>query len=135
MFINDNDFTVIYSSYSERHYRKVFKKKHKKNWDVTEKSIFEMLKRISRLQCTNLLDLLKYNIPYGLFKFDFKIAKSNKSAKTSGNRCVLFVDNENLQVEVLFLYSKNDINTKNETQEIYNIVQREFSDYWEKLKD
>ncbi|KHD07095.1 hypothetical protein PN36_09555 [Candidatus Thiomargarita nelsonii] len=90
MFIKDIDFHVSFSEFSEKHYKKRFKKKYTKEWEITEKAIIESLKRVYRLKDTDRLDCIKFCDPYGLFKFYFSVAGTQKSPKKSGNRIILF---------------------------------------------
>lgn len=130
MYIDDCDFTVIFSEFSDRNYCKTFSKKYKGHWDVTKTSIIESLKRAHGLQSTSLLECIKYNGCHGIFKFEFKIAKSDASPHASGNRAILYLNNELHEIEVLLVYSKNEICHPNETQKWEDIIIRNFPEYW-----
>lgn len=106
----DCKYSVVFSDYAEKNYTKDFEKKYKKHWDVTRESIITTLERISNLSGTKLIDFICIsNKDTCLVKFDFKVAKTNKSAKTSGNRCILEVCNRTFSVRVLLIYSKEHI--------------------------
>ena len=108
-FINQK-YSVIFDEYSHKHFYKDFKKKYLNTWDVTKLSIIESLERIYNLSGTDLVDVIcRSNCDTFLVKFDFKIANSNKSAKTSGNRCILEVCNKNLKIRILLVYGKQHI--------------------------
>lgn len=62
-----------------------------------------------------------------IYKVEFKIL-ANESAKTSGNRCVVAIDKNKCQARVLLVYSKNDIEGKNETVWWKTKIKRNFSD-------
>ena len=92
-------FSVRFTSFAEKHYLKDFKKKYKgKQWDFTKKSIIQDLRRLKMennlTQLTEQIDELKYNDNEYLAKYDFKVAQTNESTKSSGNRCVLHIDNK-----------------------------------------
>jgi len=113
--IKDNRlFTVSFDEYAERHYLKRFKKDYKgKQWEVTEDSIFQDLSRIktskSDLQLTQQVDELWQKDNYWIFKYDFRIAQTNESTKSSGNRCIVFLDNSSNKSRILIIYGKNDL--------------------------
>lgn len=106
----DQKYSVVFDEYTEKCYIKEFRKKYKKRWEVTELSIKEALERISKLSGTNRIDVIcTSNRGTFLAKYDFKIAKTDVSAKGSGNRCILEVCNESMEVRVLLVYCKDDI--------------------------
>lgn len=103
-------YKVIFDEYAERHFIKDFEKKHKKHWDVTRLSINDSLERIANLSGTNVIDLIcTSNADTFLVKYDFKVAKTNVSPKTSGNRCILEVCNKKMEIKVLLVYCKEHV--------------------------
>ncbi len=106
----DCKYSVVFSEYAEKNYIKDFEKKHKNHWIATRQSIKEILERIANLSGTKCIDFIcSSNRDTCLVKFDFKMAKTKKSAKTSGNRCILEVCNKTYVIKVLLVYSKDHI--------------------------
>lgn len=140
MFTNllpDNeDYRVIFSDYSNRHYIKRFAKAYKgKRWMITQDSIFQDLKRVRELQLTQQVDQLKYANKRWLFKYDFAVAQSNISPKKSGNRCLVFLDSTRYQATILLLYGKDDLpKNQSETSYLLKIAEEEFPELWDKIK-
>lgn len=63
-----------------------------------------------------------------LVKLDFAIAGTRVSPKASGNRCILYINEETRHVEVLIAYSKNETTKwKQLLKEQYNDVAQIFS--------
>ncbi len=134
MFIKDIDFQVSFSDFSEKHYKKRFKKKYPKEWEITEKAIIESLKRVYRLKETNRLDCIKFCEPLGLFKFDFAVAGTQKSPKKSGNRIILFLDNEKENIDILLIYHKDDLEKRrSETEAWKHLIKNHFPTIWKQL--
>lgn len=109
MFIKDISFQVIFSSYAETHFCKDFYKKYKvKQWSETKKTIIYTLERAFMTQQTSLIDLLSYSQDdnIGIFKFDFKVAGTNVSPKSSGNRAIFSLCNNTGIIKILLVYSK-----------------------------
>ena len=131
----DVDYRVIFSDHSERHFIKSFAKKYPgKQWNVTQLSIFDSLRRVHTIQQTQVVDELKNGGGCILFKYDFAVAGTNVSAKASGNRCIVFLDTKSLQQTVLLVYGKADLpKNQSETQYIAQTIKNEFSDLWKKL--
>jgi hypothetical protein len=103
-------YSVKFDEYAEKRFIKDFKKKYKGNWDATRLSIEDTLVRIANLEGGNQLDIICTSVAGTyLVKFDFKVAKTNMSAKTSGNRCILEVCNQTFKVNVLLVYCKDHI--------------------------
>ncbi len=107
---SNQKYRVIFEEYAERHFIKDFEKKHKAHWSVTRRSIEDTLERVANLEDSSSLDFI-YESSRGtcIFKFDFKIAKTNVSSKASGNRCILEVCNQRLEVKILLVYGKSHI--------------------------
>ncbi|RKZ43725.1 MAG: hypothetical protein DRR16_27770 [Candidatus Parabeggiatoa sp. nov. 3] len=134
MFIKDIDFQVSFSDFSEKHYKKRFQKKYTKEWAITEKAIIESLKRVYRLKDTDRLDCIKFCEPYGLFKFDFAVAGTQKSPKKSGNRIILFLDNEKENIDVLLIYHKDDLEKRrSETEAWKYLIKNNFPTIWKNI--
>ncbi len=133
MFIKDLFFQVEFSSYAEAHFCKDFYKKYKdKKWVETKKTIVDTLQRAFRVQETSLIDILKYSQEdsIGIFKFDFKVAGTPFSPKTSGNRVIFSLCNNTGKINVLLVYGKDHCGKKHsETQWIFEHIKTNFQEY------
>ena len=131
MSISFDEYYVKFESFTERHYIKSFSKKYKSSWVETESSIVSFLSRIDTvLGNTTRAEIVHAKGCKKIIKLDFKIAGSNESAKTSGNRAVVFVDDNQKECRVLLVYSKNDISSPNETQKWQAIIKENYNDIW-----
>lgn len=132
MSIDDGDnFEVEISPYAHRHFIKLFKRKYKKAWDITESALIQELKRIdSVLSQTDRAETIKCNENLLLVKLYFRVAGTNESAKGSGNRAIVYVDKSLHICKVLLVYSKNEICQPNETQKWENIIKDNYSEIW-----
>jgi len=126
--MSTNDYSVFIEDFADRHFIRSFAKKYKgKKWDITLTAIKEILARYDNIAPNNRsidskLDIICPCNGYILVKLDFKIAGSNVSAKSSGNRVVAAVDTVKKIVKILLVYSKNDIGPPNETARWKNMV-------------
>lgn len=103
-------YDVVFHENTQKHYIKSFKKRYKKNWDVTQRSVEKTLERIFYLYGTNQMDIIcTSNKNSILAKFEFKVAGCDMSAKSSGNRCILSIDNTHSIVSVVLVYHKKNI--------------------------
>ena len=140
MFTNllpdDEDYRVVFSQYAQRYFIKSFARKYKgRQWAVTQDSIQQDLKRIRILQRTQQVDQLRQNGKFWLFKYDFAVAQTNISAKSSGNRCLVFLDNSRYLQTALMVYGKNNLpKNQSETAYILQTTEKEFPNFWDKLK-
>ena len=128
-------YIVKYNDYARLHYLKKFQKDYRgKQWDITEESIFQDLSRIktdsSDLQRTQQVDELWHSDSYWIFKYDFRVAQTKHSTKSSGNRCIVFLYNTLNRIELLIIYGKGDL-PKNSGEQYYieQTLTREFSKY------
>ena len=129
-------FRVEFNTYSERNFLKKLKKKYPdKVWEVTIDSIIQDLSRIrtadSDLQKTQQVDELWHKDDFWIFKYDFRIAGTNSSAKKSGNRIVAFLNLSKNIIDIILIYDKNYLpKNKKETVFIAEVIKKEFPNYW-----
>ncbi len=133
MFIDDLFFEVVFSTYAESHFCKDFCKKYKeRKWIETRNTIIDTLQRAFMVQQTALIDVLKYSQEdkFGIFKFDFKVAGTPFSPKTSGNRAIFSLCNRTGKINVLLVYGKDHCGKKHtETQWILEHIKMNFPEY------
>lgn len=129
---NNELFSVTFTNFSERHYLKDFKKNYKgKQWEFTERSIIQDLMRLrmenNTTQFSSQIDELKYDNGEYLAKYDFKIAQTNESTKSSGNRCVIYINNEKSIIKILMIYGKTNLpKNKDETKFIMDELKNNY---------
>ncbi|MBR3594664.1 hypothetical protein IKL45_00275 [Candidatus Saccharibacteria bacterium] len=133
---SDSLLRVTFSDFAKKHFLKSFQKRYKgKQWELTEESIKQDLARLrigsNTIQETQQIDELYHEGEYWIAKYDFRIAGTKQSTKTSGNRCIIFIDNGKNRCEILLIYSKTDLPAnKKETQYINDILEKEFPEYY-----
>ena len=135
IFNDNNLFAVKFSDYARRHFLKRFEKDYSgKQWDVTVESILQDMSRIktgdSDLQKTQQVVQLWQKDNYWIFKYDFRVAQTKESTKSSGNRCVAFLDNAANKIIILIIYGKGDL-PKNTGEQAFieQTLSNEFRDY------
>ena len=128
-------FAVKFSDYAKRHYLKRFEKDYVgRRWEITVESIFQDMSRIknsdSDLQKTQQVDELWQNGNYWIFKYDFRVAQTKESTKSSGNRCIAFLDNGANTIVILIIYGKGDLPKNiNEQAFIEQTLNKEYREY------
>mgnify|MGYP003296235956 CR=1 FL=1 len=136
---NNQLFSIIFTNYSKRHFLKDFEKKYEgKQWDYTLKSIIQDLSRLrmenNTTQLSQQIDELKCIDNEYIAKYDFKIAQTNVSTKSSGNRCIIYINNEKHIIEILMIYNKTHLpKNKDETKYIMDEIKNNFDDKYRKL--
>ena len=127
----ESNYSVQIEGFAERHFIKSFEKKHKNHWDVTLRAIIAELERIDNLLLTDKADTIIDAGNIKIIKTEFKIAGSNESAKTSGNRCIVAWNTKERIVSVLLVYGKTDITSKNkETDEWKRMIKDSYPQYY-----
>ncbi len=125
---DDRLFDVEFSDFAKKHYLKQFVKKYPgRQWQATWVSIENDLKRLtyseSDLQKTQQIDEIWHEDQIWIAKYDFKIAQTRISAKKSGNRCLIKIDNNKKKIEILTIYHKDDLpKNKSETQFLRDVL-------------
>lgn len=115
------NYLISFTPFARTHFLKHFQKLYKgRSWVLTEQSIFNDLERITeKLQFTQQVDqLYRLKSTIWVFKYDFSVFQSNQSPKASGNRCVCWLNSQALTIEILLIYSKNDL-PKNQGEQSY----------------
>lgn len=80
-------------------------------------------------QQSSQIDQLKHKDEYWLFKYDFRIAGTNQSTRSSGNRIVGFITNNENTLEILLIYNKTDLpKNKKETQYIEDTISENYQE-------
>ena len=120
------NYNVTFEDYTKRHYRKNFAKKYKDKWDETENAIISVCEHIDNMLLHSRADLISTVGSYKLIKLDFAVAGTYMSPKASGNRCILFVNEDMRSVRILLVYSKDEICEPNETQKWKSIIQNKY---------
>ena len=132
---DDNLFTVRFSDYAKSHFLKRFEKDYRgKQWEITVESICQDLARIktsdSDLQKTQQVDELWHKDSYWMIKYDSRVAQTKESTKSSGNRCIVFLDNTANRIEILFLFGKSDLPKNTGEQAFIELTLiKEFQEY------
>ena len=115
LLFNDNKlFSVKFAPYAKNHYLKRFEKDYRgKQWEITVESIEQDMSRIktsdSDLQKKQQVDELWHKDSYWIFKYDFRVAQTKESTKSSGNRCIAFLNNKLEKIDILIIYGKGDL--------------------------
>jgi len=123
-----SNFKVEFEDFTARHYIKKFRKAYKDKWPPTELAINDTCERIDKMLQYSRADCILTSGEHQIVKLDFAIEGTQTSPKSSGNRCILFVDNNARLVRVLLVYSKNEISEPNETQKWKGIIKQEYKD-------
>ncbi len=121
--------SVWIEDFAQRHFIKSFKKKYKMRWDVTLCGIIAELERIDALLLTDRADSICHIDNIEIIKTDFKIAGTNESAKSSGDRCIVVRDKKKQTISILLVYGKTDLNGANETAKWKRIIKDNYPQY------
>ena len=126
-------YSVIVENFAERHYIKNFKKKYKGAWDITWRAVIEELKRLDSLFETSIAETIVDRGNVKVVKIEFRVAGTQESRKSSGDRCIIAMHKDINAVYVLLVYHKNDLSDGNETAKWKQIIKDNYSNYRELL--
>ena len=122
-------YNVKTEAFTEKHYIKKFRKKYKTHWDSTLKGILKMLEGLDSILDTDIIEQINFYNDLVIFKMEFRVFGTKCSKKSSGNRCILALNNEIKEIRILLVYHKNDIGEKNETATWKKIIRDNYSNY------
>ena len=121
--------SVAIEDFAVRHFIKGFERKYKAHWESTLRAIVAELERIDMFINTNKAETIVDAGSVRIVKTKFKIAGTQESAKTSGNRCIVAWRVADRAVSVLLVYAKTDISGNNETAQWQKIVHDAYPAY------
>lgn len=122
-------YTVIFSDFAEKYYIKSFKKKYKTAWDKTESALYTQYTYFDFLFQKSVAETIINKDNILICKTEFSIAGSQKSPKSSGNRCIIAIDKDIKTVYVLLVYAKTDIRGDHETHWWKGIIKSNYPEY------
>lgn len=119
-------YVVKIGKFAEGHYIKKFSKKYKSYWEATLKGLILELERFKRLDNYNPIASHENVFVYKIY---FRVAGTNSSRKSSGNRCIVSLNKNINEISILLVYHKNDIGSKNETVIWKKMIKDNYNDY------
>ena len=122
-------YSVNIKQYAERHYIKSFAKKYGRAWDITIEALARELQSFDILLDRTIAEMITETAEVKICKVEFKIAGSNQSRHSSGNRCIVAIHKDISSINVLLLYHKNHLGDGNETAKWKQIIKDNYSDY------
>jgi hypothetical protein len=104
------------------------------NYDVQIESFAEThfiksFQRLDMLLLTDKAETISDVSNIKIIKTKFKVHKTNDSAKTSGNRCIVAVHKDINKVCVLLVYGKTDLSGNNETAQWKRLLKENYVEY------
>ena len=127
----DVPFRVVIDPFAEKHYVKDFQKKYKSHWSIARKAIVAQLNNVDLLIDSGRMTPPIYQSTdrqHAIHKHSFAIAGMKQSAKSSGNRLILYIDYKLRTVSILLLYGKNRIGSPNETAKWRAVIEKQYSE-------
>lgn len=129
-----NVYAVVWEPFTERHFVKTFAKKYKGAWDATVSFLAEEFKFIDVLFLKSIAEYITdKNADIVICKTEFKIAGTQESRRSSGNRCIVAIHKNENKVRVLLVYHKNDLGGGGETASWKNFIKVNYPEYSEIL--
>ena len=101
--MDQHKYKVVFEDFTKRHFIKNFEKKYKSQWNKTQDDIIFVCEHIENMLLTKRADLISVADNYRLVKLDFAIFGLKISPKSSGNRCILLLDDDMRIVKVLLV--------------------------------
>ncbi|MDR1300546.1 MAG: hypothetical protein LBK50_02455 [Candidatus Nomurabacteria bacterium] len=123
-----SNYRVEFDGFTRHHFVKKFEKQYKSHWTKTELDIVNVCERIDMMLQYKRADLIACSDCYKLVKLDFSVEGTKMSPKKSGNRCILLVNDNIRIVNILMVYSKNDVGPGQETAWWKRMVKSNFVD-------
>jgi len=133
MSTNDS-YQVQVTSFAETHYLKAFAKRYKgSQWDFTLRSILLDLSKIDEFIKTDKIETIHVSGQNLIVKQYFRIALTKDSAKASGYRLIAHVDKLSRSIDILLMYSKNEICAPHETTKWRELIKANHKDVAERF--
>jgi hypothetical protein len=124
-------YRVRFTDFAERYFIKGFSKKYKGSWDRTRDVLEKEFAFVDVLFPKNIAEIISISQDGNIkiCKTEFAIIGTNKSRRTSGNRCIIAIHEDTAAVYVLLVYHKSDIAGSNETSWWKRMVKDNYAEY------
>lgn len=123
------EYRVVVEPFADRHFIKKFKKKHGRTFEAAWKAELLLFKKFDALLDLSMAETISQHEEFRICKTEFRIT-GNESRKSSGNRCIVLVNDASREVQVLLVYHKSDITKgSNENASWQKLVRTEYSKY------
>ena len=127
-------YLVQFDPYTKNHFIKSITKRYSsRQWQATRKSLEFVLEHIDQHILTDKARTIHASDVGRIVKLYFKIAGTNDSAKGSGNRAIVFLDDTLHITRVLLVYSKKEICQPNETVKWQKVISEQFPEIMKKF--
>jgi len=127
-------YLVQFDPYTKRHYIKNIAERYSdRQWQATQKAIEFVLGHIEQHILTDKAEIIHASDAGRIIKLYFRVAGTKDSAKGSGNRAVVFLDDKLYVARVLLIYSKEEICEPNETAKWQKIIDDQFPEIMRKF--
>lgn len=127
-------YLVQFDPYTKNHFIKSITRRYSsRQWQATRKSLEFVLEHIDQHILTDKAKTIHVSDAGRIVKLYFKIAGTNDSAKGSGNRAIVFLDDTLHIARVLLVYSKKEICQPNETVKWQKVISEQFPEIMKKF--
>lgn len=127
-------YLVQFDPYTKNHFIKSITKRYSsRQWQATRKSLEFVLERIDQHILTDKARTIHASDVGRIVKLYFKIARTKDSARGSGNRAIVFLDDTLHIARVLLVYSKKEICQPNETVKWQKVINEQFPEIMKKF--
>ena len=127
-------YLVQFDPYTKNHFIKSITRRYSiRQWQATRKSLEFVLERIDQHILTDKARTIHASDAGRIIKLYFKIAGTNDSARGSGNRAIIFLDDTLHVARVLLVYSKKEICQPNETVKWQKVISEQFPEIMKKF--
>lgn len=122
-------YHVVVEPFALRHFIKSFAKKYPGAWERTYSGLLLEFSLVDLLFQKSIAETILESEEVKICKTEFKIAGTEYSRHSSGNRCIIAVHKDSHRVSVLLVYGKTDIPSHNETMQWKKIVREAYPEY------
>ena len=123
-------YSVVISPFAQRHFIKDFEKKYKGAWSISWKAIEKEFQNIDVLFERSIAETIVDSETIKICKTEFRVAGTQQSRHASGNRCIVALHKDELQIVVLLVYKKSHLSgSTNETAQWKKLVRANLSEY------
>lgn len=127
-------YLVQFDPYTKNHFIKSITKRYSsRQWQATRKSLEFVLEHIDQHILTDKAKTIHASDVGRIVKLYFKIAGTKGSARGSGNRAIVFLDDTLHIARVLLVYSKKEICQPSETVKWQKVINEQFPEIMKKF--
>jgi hypothetical protein len=123
------EYVVHLEPFAESHFVKSFARKYKGVWGSTWDGLLLEFKNFEVIKMKSYATFITEFENIKIYKVEFRIHATQESRRSSGNRYIVALDDEQAEARILLVYCKTDVKGARETDWWQKMIRNNYPEY------